>query len=70
MCSTIYPNVQYFETHGGEGRILFEDGVEEDGSALIAAKNSKQIKCVIMEYDNMNIIKLKELLPFEQYLLC
>ena len=48
MCSTIYPDVQYFETHGGEGRILFKDGLVEDGSALIAAKNSKHIKCVIM----------------------
>ncbi len=67
MCSTIYPDVQYFETHGGEGRILFEDGVEEDGSALIAANNQKQIKCVIMEYDNENVKKLRELLPLEQY---
>lgn len=67
MCSTIYPDVQYFETHGGEGRILFKDGVEEDGSAMIAAKNSKHIKCVIMEYDDENVKKLRELLPIEQY---
>lgn len=67
MCSTIYPDVQYFETHGGEGRILFEDGVEEDGSALIAAKNTKHIKCVIMEYDEENIKRLRELLPYDQY---
>lgn len=67
MCSTIYPNVQYFETHGGEGRILFKDGVEEDGSALIAANNPKQIKCVIMEYKAKNVTKLRELLPFERY---
>jgi len=67
MCSTIYPDVQYFETHGGEGRILFKDGAEEDGSALIAAKNSKQIKCIIMEFDEENVEKLRELLPIEDY---
>ncbi len=68
MCTTIYPTgFQYFETHGGEGRILFDDGVEEDGSALIAATNRKQIKCVIMEYDSENITKLRELLPFERF---
>lgn len=67
MSSTIYPDVQYFETHGGEGRILFKDGAVEDGSALIAAKNSKQIKCIIMEYDEENVKKLRELLPIEHY---
>lgn len=67
MCSTIYPDVQYFETHGGEGRILFKDGAQEDGSALIAAKNSKHIKCVIMEYDKENVKKLEELLPIKDY---
>ncbi len=67
MCSTIYPDIQYFETHGGEGRILFKDGEVEDGSALIAAKNSKQIKCIIMEYDEENVKKLREQLPIEQY---
>ncbi len=67
MCSTIYPDVQYFETHGGEGSILFKDGEVEDGSALIAAKNSNQIKCIIMEYDEENVKKLREQLPIEQY---
>lgn len=62
MCSTIYPDVQYFETHGGAGRILFKDGIEEDGSALIAAKNPKHIKCVIMEKDDEKRQKIKRII--------
>ncbi|WAM22415.1 MAG: three-Cys-motif partner protein TcmP (plasmid) [Candidatus Methanoperedens sp.] len=68
MCTTIYPTgFQYFETHGGEGRILFKDGVEEDGSSLIAANNRNKIKCVIMEYDSENVSKLREILPSDSY---
>ncbi len=67
MSSTINETFQYFETHGGEGKILFEDGCEEDGSALIASKHKNRFPCVIMEKETSNTKKLKKLLPRKEY---
>ena len=67
MSSTVNETFQYFETHGGEGRLLFEDNTEEDGSSLIAGKHMNKFPCIIMEIEPSNIIILKELLPKKIY---
>lgn len=67
MSSTINKTFQYFETHGGSGELLFEDGKEENGTALIAGQHKNEFKCVIMELDSKNITKLRQLMPFKEY---
>lgn len=67
MSSTVNETFQYFETHGGEGRLLFDDNTEEDGSALIAGTHKNKFPCVIMEIDSSNFKRLKKLLPKREY---
>jgi three-Cys-motif partner protein len=67
MSSTVNETFQYFETHAGEGKLLFDDGCEEDGSTLIACTHKNKFPCVVMEKEAENITKLKKLLPKKEY---
>lgn len=67
MSSTVNETFQYFETHGSEGKLLFKDGSEEDGSALLACTHKNKFPCVIMEKEAENVKKLRKLLPKKKY---